>query len=79
MIDPCNLFIPRGYRGYDRMLEAYKTKDLARGAHRMAKHYDRDPNLIDQEDFFRFDQTHDGIHVNYNDFLEIVGRIADRK
>lgn len=71
MNDPCNLFIPKGRRGYDRMLEAGKAGELGRGAQRMAKKYDR---TINPHDYYRV--VDDGLFCNYNDYLELVGRIA---
>ena len=77
--DPCNLFIPKGHRGYDRMLEAGKAGELGRSAQRMADHFNRAghpgaPVVIDPHNYYRI--ASDGLHCNYNDFLELVGRIA---
>ena len=73
MIDPCNLFVKAGFRGYDQMVRAAQNGGLGRAARRQVEKHGGGFN---PHDWYRYDHERGGIHVNYNDYIEIVGLVG---
>lgn len=65
-IQICNLFVKRGMPGFDKMLELAHANALGAWAAPLYAKFGRELN---PNDYYRWDQARDGIHVNIKDYL----------
>lgn len=65
-IEICNLFVPRGTPGFDKMCELANAGALGAWA---APLYAKFGRQLNRDDYYRWDEVRNGIHVNLKDYL----------
>jgi len=65
-VEICNLFVPRGSPGFEKMTELARADALGAWA---APLYAKFGRQLNPRDYYRWDQARDGIHVNLKDYL----------